>query len=137
MTVTAPETSPLSPAERRERNRREMIDAILTAARAVMQEHGVAALNLNEVARRVRLRPQSLAEYFPSKAALYDTLVHQAMTIFREGDQAAYRDHPPGWTQIEAWFANRLALANDNPDLHHLGFDAPVPEDVFRRKMTK
>jgi AcrR family transcriptional regulator len=119
---------PLSPKERRERNRREMVEAILTAARAVMQEHGVAALNLTEVARRVRLRPQSLAEYFPTKAALYDALYEHAFALFCEGDECAYRDHPPGWTQIEAWFANREALADANPDLYHLVFDAPAPD---------
>ncbi|MDP8908054.1 MAG: TetR family transcriptional regulator, partial [Chloroflexota bacterium] len=87
---------PLSPKERRERNRREMAEAILAAARAVMQEHGVAALNLTEVARRVRLRPQSLAEYFPTKAAVYDALYERAFHLYREGDERAYRGHPPG-----------------------------------------
>ena len=120
----------LSPRERRERNRAEMVEVIVAAARAVMREHGVAALNLNEVARRVRLRPQSLAEYFPTKAALYDALYLRAAALFREGDERAYRDHPPGWAQIEAWFANRIALVDANPDLHHLFFGAPVPDYV-------
>jgi len=123
-------TPPLSPAERRERNRREMVESILAAARTVMQAHGVAALNLNEVARQVRIRPQSLAEYFPTKAALYDSLFLQAVAVFREGDERAYRDHPPGWRQVEAWFANRIDLADANPDLHHLLLDASVPDYV-------
>lgn len=121
---------PLSPKERRDRNRREMVEAILAAARTVMQEHGAAALNLTEVARRVQLRPQSLAEYFPTKAALYDALYERAFALFREGDERAYHDHPPGWAQAEAWFANRLALADANPDLYHLVFDAPAPDYV-------
>jgi len=121
-------TGPLSPQQRRERNRREMLDAILDAARAVMREHGVAALNLNEVARRVRLRPQSLAEYFPSKAALYDELFWRAVHLFHDGDTRAYREHPPGWGQIEAWFVNRTTLAYEHSDLYHLVFSAPVPD---------
>ncbi len=60
----------LSPRERRQRNREEMVAAILDAARAVMREEGVAALNLHEVARRVGLRTPSLYEYFPGKMAL-------------------------------------------------------------------
>jgi AcrR family transcriptional regulator len=122
--------SALSPTERRENKRREMVEAILAAARAVMQEHGVAALNLNEVARRVQLRPQSLAEYFPTKAAVYDALVLFAFDMLREGDEAAYRNHPAGWEQIEEWFANRLTMAVTNPDIYHLAFDAPVPDYV-------
>ena len=128
---------PLSPQERRERNRREMVEAIFAAARAVMREHGVAALNLNEVARRVRLRPQSLAEYFPSKAALYDELFLRAGVLFREGDERAYADHPPGWPQVEAWFANRIALADANPDLHQLSLDAPVPDYVPTERVVE
>lgn len=95
-----------------------------------MQEHGIASLNLNEVARRVQLRPQSIAEYFPNKAALYDALIDQALAMSREGDEAAYRSHAPGWAQIEAWFANRITLATANPDLYHLGFDDPVPDYI-------
>jgi len=44
----------LSPQERRRRNRQEVIDAILAAAREIMRRDGVAALNLNEVARMFR-----------------------------------------------------------------------------------
>lgn len=120
-------SSPLSPGERRARNRQEMVEAIVVAARAVMREDGVASLNLTEVARRVRLRPQSLAEYFPTKATLYDVLHERAIALFLAGDESAYREHPPGWEQIEAWVTNRLALAETNPDLYHLGFDAPSP----------
>jgi AcrR family transcriptional regulator len=125
-----PEVAPraLTPKERRERNRREMVELILSASRSIMQEHGVAALNLNEVARRVHLKPQSLAEYFSSKAALYGELQLRALHLFLEGDRRAYEQHEPGWKQIEAWLSNRFALAIANPDLYHLAFDAPIPD---------
>jgi AcrR family transcriptional regulator len=35
-----------------------------------MQEQGVAALNLNEVARRLGVTGQALAKYFPNEMAL-------------------------------------------------------------------
>ena len=126
--VSATGDAPLAPAERRERNRQDMIEAIIDVARAVMQERGVAALNLNEVARRVRMRPQSLAGYFPNKTARYDELVHRALVMIREGDEAAYRAHPRGWEQIEAWFTNRITIALEHPDYFHLAFDVPVPD---------
>lgn len=130
MNTSDPGTAPLAPEERRQRNRQEMVEAIVAAARAILLERGVGALNLNEVARRVRMRPQSLAGYFPSKAALYDELIYRAFALMREGDEAAYRDHPAGWDQIEAWFANRISIATANPDSYHLAFDAPVPDYV-------
>src|SRR6266567_1421463 len=75
----------LSPKERRQRNREEMVAAILEAARAVMREEGVAALNLHEVARRVGLRTPSLYEYFPGKMALYDALYRFGIRRYAAG----------------------------------------------------
>src|SRR5213080_3996368 len=75
----------LSPRERRQRNREEMMAAILDAARAVMREEGVAALNLHEVARQVGLRTSSLYEYFPGKMALYDALFRLGTRLYAQG----------------------------------------------------
>lgn len=124
LTFTMP---PISPDQRRRRNREEMIANILAAARAIMREQGVAALNLNEVARRLQMRAPSLYEYFPSKAALYDALYLHAITLFAETDTRVWETHPPGWGRIQAWFEARLSLAMEQPDLYHLVYDAPVP----------
>src|SRR5713226_1462776 len=75
----------LSPKERRQRNRQEMMTAIIDAARAVMREEGVAALNLHEVARRVGLRAPSLYEYFSGKMALYDALYRFGIRLYAAG----------------------------------------------------
>ncbi len=126
MTSEAPEE--ISPAmERRRRIRQEVIASILDAARAIMREEGVAALNLREVARRVGMRPQSLAEYFPSKADMYDTLFGIAIQLMREGDDRALAEHGPDWERVRAWFENRLTFAEDHPELYHLALDLPVP----------
>ncbi len=77
--------------ERRLRFRQETVDAILVTARAVMQEQGVAALNLNEVARRLGVSGQALAKYFPNKAALYDALFLMGHRLFREAEEEVWR----------------------------------------------
>src|SRR5260221_14120317 len=74
----------LSPQERRQRNREEMRHAILEAARQVMREEGVAALNLQEVASRVGVRAPSLYEYFPGKMALYDALFRMGVRLYAD-----------------------------------------------------
>jgi len=136
MDSVQPNTSILSPSERRKRNRDEMAATILGAALAVMEEQGVSALNMNEVARRVKMRPQSLSEYFPNKNAVYDALVAQAFPGLRGADEAARRDHPTGLGRIQAWFENRIEWSEANPVIYHLIFDAPAPgwergPDVF------
>lgn len=119
---------PFPPAkERRRRYRQEMVDAILAAARAVMREQGVAALNLNEVARRLGVSGQALAKYFPNKAALYDALFLMGHRLFREADEEVWRTSAPDWERIRRWFERRFTLACAHPELYHLIWGGGVP----------
>lgn len=127
-----PEAAPsdnrvLSPQERRQRNRAEMIANILDAARQVMREQGVAALNLNAVARHVGIRTQSLYEYFPNKAAIYDALFLTGVRLYREGLDRVGQAHAPGWDRVRGWFAHYMTFAHEHPELFQLVFERPVP----------
>lgn len=59
---------------RRDRNRREMRDLILDAARKIVVESGVSSLSMRAVARDIGYSPAALYEYFPSKAILCQAL---------------------------------------------------------------
>jgi AcrR family transcriptional regulator len=107
-----------------------MTAAIVTAARAVMREQGVAALTLNEVARRVGLRVPSLYEYFPSKAALYDTLFRMSIRLYRERLERVWRDHEPGVERLRAWFEARMTFAHEHPELDQLFLGRDKPKFV-------
>jgi AcrR family transcriptional regulator len=126
-TETLTGTRGLSVRERRQRNREEMRGGILAVAREIMREQGIAALNLNEIARRVGMTPPALYTYFPSKMALYDELYRVGIRLFLEGEEEVRRTTVPDWNRIYAWFAQRLALAEEHPDLYHLVFDVPIP----------
>jgi len=120
----------LSPKERRQRNREEMIAAILEAARAVMREQGVAALNLHEVARRVGLRTQSLYEYFASKMALYDALYRFGIRLYATGREhlAPITPEPASfWDHVRGELEHYMTFAQENPELYQLVFERPVP----------
>ena len=117
----------LSPQARRLRNRQEVIEAILTAAREIMRRDGVAALNLNEVARLVGMQTPSLYKYFSSKFALYDALFRMGVQLFRESEERVWGSTQPIWERIQMWFETRLSLAQEHSDLYHLVFDNSVP----------
>jgi AcrR family transcriptional regulator len=117
----------LSPQQRRLRNRQEVMNAILAAAREIMRRDGVAALNLNEVARLVGMQTPSLYKYFPNKFALYEALFRMALSLFRESEEQIWKTSQPIWERIEAWFETRLRLVQEHPDLYHLFLDNPVP----------
>ncbi len=121
------DTRVLSPKERRRRNRDEMIAGILDAARGVMRRQGVSALNLNEVARQVGIRTQSLYEYFPNKAAIYDALFLMGVRLYREQVERAVQAHGPVADRIRAAFESYMRFAQENPDLYQLVFERPVP----------
>jgi AcrR family transcriptional regulator len=116
-----------TPLTRRQRNRQATISEILGAARAQMRAEGAAALNLNEVARRVGLRPPSLYEYFPGgKHAIYDALFAQGFTLFQQQMRAATATDDPLESMRRA-FETYLRFAVEQPDLYQLCFERPVP----------
>jgi AcrR family transcriptional regulator len=119
----------LTPAQRRERNREEVSSLILEAARAVMREDGVAALNLNEVARRVNMKTPSLYEYFPGKMAIYDALYLKGVQIYtRSIEKVAGNKDLEFWDRVEERIWHFMNFAYEHPDLYFLVFERPVPE---------
>lgn len=118
---------PPSLRERHQQSRHEMTQAILTAARLIMQRDGVAALNLHEIARMIGVQTSALYKYFPSKAALYDELFRLGTQMIYERMEAVYRRYEPGWERLHAWAATRMAFAQENPDLEHLLYHRDVP----------
>ena len=117
----------LSPQERRQRNREEMMNAILDAARQVMHEEGVAALNLQEVARRVGVRAPSLYEYFSGKMAIYDALFRMGVRIYAERMHLMNESTDSFWARSQAGLENYMSFAQEYPELYQLVFERPVP----------
>jgi AcrR family transcriptional regulator len=117
----------LSPQERRQRNREEMKHAILEAARQVMREEGVAALNLQEVARRVGVRAPSLYEYFPGKMALYDALFRMGVRLYAERMNHFTERTDSFWERGQAGLENYMTFAQEYPELYQLVQERPVP----------
>lgn len=118
---------PLSPKQRRQRNREEMINAILQTARDIMHEQGVAALNLNEIARRLGMKTPSLYEYFPNKMALYDQLFLLGVRLWKERTAGIFERYGATWETVEAFFRAHMEFAQEYPELFQLVFERHVP----------
>lgn len=118
---------PHSPQTRRERNRAEMREAILEAARAVMRQDGVAALNLNKVAAIVGVKAPSLYEYFDGKMALYDALFRRGMELFGERMNRVIATSGTWEDGLGAAIKTNMQFALDYPELYQLCFERPVP----------
>lgn len=116
-----------APLDRRARRRQETIEEILDIAAAVMQEEGVNALSIAEVARRLGVQPPSIYKYFDSLLAIYDALFrrgqHEHLDVMRTAMVAAEPGLPALQAGLEA--SGRWGLAN--PAVAQLLFWRPVP----------
>ena len=115
------------PSPRRQRNREAMMQTILATARGIMREEGVAALTMQELARRLEIRPPSLYNYFDSKMQIYDTLFQQGFRLFGETMQAASEDPGSVFEDIRRSMEAYLNYALQNPELFKLCFERHVP----------
>jgi len=70
--------------ERRTREREELRQRILMAARAIAREESWQALTMRKVAERIEYTPPTLYEYFASKDAMMEALLEEGYRLLLE-----------------------------------------------------
>lgn len=118
-------TSSYSP--RVQRNREATIQTILETARAIMRKEGVAALSMQEVARRMDMRAPSLYNYFSGKLDIYDALFRLGISLWRESVEKAAQEAGSFQEEMRNIIEGYMTFALENPDLYQLCFERPVP----------
>lgn len=124
---TAEDRKVLTPKERKERHREEMITAILDAARDLMREEGVGGLTMKLLARRVGMKAPSLYNYFPNKLAIYEAIFARGMRQFREGMAEKLSRAKSAAEVRHAVMEHYMSFALENPELFQLLFERPIP----------
>lgn len=110
-----------------QKKRDAVIQNILETARAIMREQGVAALSMQELARRMNMRAPSLYYYFDSKMDVYDALFRLGFTLYGTYLEQAYQGISSWQEYIQRSFESYMIFAQQNPDLYQLCFERPVP----------
>ncbi len=116
-----------TPSPRVQRNREAAIQSILEAARAIMREEGVAALSMQELARRMDMRAPSLYNYFTGKTEIYDTLFRLGFTMFDAHIKELTKTSTGLHDELRIYIEGYMSFALENPDLYQLCFERPVP----------
>jgi AcrR family transcriptional regulator len=111
----------------RQQKRNSMVQVILDTARTIMREQGVAALSMQELARRINLRAPSLYHYFAGKMEIYDALFRLGFTLYGEHMQKLYQGASTWQDYLQRSFEGYLTFAKQNPELYQLCFERPVP----------
>ncbi len=119
--------NPKSLSPRRQRNRDLMLQTILGTARGIMREKGVAALSMQELARRLEMRAPSLYNYYSGLMDLYDALFRLGFTLWEKHLQAASREAKTWQEEVRLALEAYMTFAIQNPELYQLCFERPVP----------
>jgi AcrR family transcriptional regulator len=110
-----------------QRNRDAAIQSILDAARTIMREEGVAALSMQELARRMEMRAPSLYNYFSGKTEIYDTLFRLGFTMYDVHIKELMKASTGLRDELRINIEGYMSFALENPDLYQLCFERPVP----------
>lgn len=114
---------------RRQQKRQETIEEILTIAREEMRTHGVAALSLGKIARRMGIKTPSLYNYFPNKDAIYDELFKRGFILYGKisRKQMATLDMASTREIFLTGLSSYMNFALAYPEYYQIMFQRPVP----------
>lgn len=125
------------PSPRVLRNREAATQSILEVARAIMREEGVAALSMQEIARRMDMRAPSLYNYFSNKMDIYDTLFRLGFELFSRAMQEAAYGAGSIFDDMRRSMEAYMNFALQNPELFKLCFERHVPGFVPSQESMK
>ncbi|NOH01441.1 MAG: TetR/AcrR family transcriptional regulator [Chloroflexi bacterium] len=117
----------ISFSPRVQRNREATIQSILDVARDIMREEGVAALSMQELARRMDMRAPSLYNYFSGKMDIYDALFRLGFKLWGEIVEKVAQESATFQDEIGRILEDYMTFALENPELYQLCFERPVP----------
>lgn len=121
---------------RRERGRREMVEAIVKTAEEIVAENGTDALTIRAVANALGYSPGALYEYFDSKEAILLALYFKGTGGLDACCQAVVERLPdtvPAPDAVAELGRTYRTYALDNAEVYRLGFcavRAPHPEEL-------
>ena len=91
-------------------------ERILDRATTAFGEFGYDATSLDDLAKALDIRKQSILYHYPSKEILLEACVTQAIFDLSESLDEAIRKSSRGWERIESVVKRVFRLANSRPE---------------------
>lgn len=101
-------------------------DRIFTAAKTVLEKHGVSGLSIRSVADAAGMSPMAMYRHFADKDALLNALMRDAFVAWEEIARAIREPDPMRW--IEKGFEAFLVFALKQPHRFDAAFLLPATE---------
>lgn len=117
----------MAPVSRQRTPTLEVRDALLRAARALLDERGPDALAVRDIAARAGVSPMGVYNRFGSKDGILDALSEQGFGALSDAITVVPDEPLPA---LAAGMAAYRAFALANPSMYRLMFDRPIPTYV-------
>jgi AcrR family transcriptional regulator len=127
MATTSSQARTAAGSDRRRRRRELTITEALDLAEEIIEEHGVGALTISELARRMAMRGPSLYKYFPSLHAVYDALFARGLAAQNAAIDGAIEDAEPGVGRLMALARTIVRWSVEHPGMASLMYWRPIP----------
>src|SRR3954463_6957471 len=114
------ESCKMGTKERRDRERQELRQAILTASRDIAAREGWQAVSIRKVAERIEYSPPTIYEHFTSKEALLLELMREGFRLLMERVQAGSSSAAAPEARIMAVARAYWDFAWDYPELYQV-----------------
>ena len=110
--------------ERKAREKQELRQEILDAARALFVEQGYEAVSMRRIADRIEYSPTTIYLYFRDKAELFDCLCTETFEkLIRELETTAHTDPVEGF---RAGLRRYIEFGTAHPDHYRVTFMTPL-----------
>lgn len=103
--------------ERKTREKEERRDLILAKAKALILEHGIDALSMQDIADAAELSKATLYLYFQSKEAILEAILAEAANAFVEYVEARIKPEDSGITALRTLWASYIDLFGESEDV--------------------
>lgn len=118
-------------AERKERDKQELRDRILKAAKEVFLGEGFEKTSIRRIAEKIEYSPGTIYVYFRDKDEILLELHVQAFgELFRVLEQSAHIQHP--LERLKAIGRAYIKFGLENPDLYNLMFIMEAPMKALK-----
>src|SRR5215472_12983434 len=109
-------------AERRTRQKEDLRQEILDAARELFVREGYESVSMRKIADKVEYAPGTIYLYFEDKAAILDTLCQQTFTKLRERLEAIHEDQGDPVEALRRGLRTYIQFGLDNPNEYIITF---------------
>jgi AcrR family transcriptional regulator len=112
----------------------DLKDACVTAAHAVIAEHGIEKLSLRDVARKLNVSHQAPYKHYASRDHLLAEVIRRCFVRFSDALNARIRSTNP-MQDMRALCLSYMDFALQNPLEYRLMFGTPWPEEAAQPDM--